>query len=402
MAYGYQNGKLSLMQGDQSLALLDLAQELPVYVYDLDAVQAQVQELKKALPKAQIFYAMKANSNLELLKFLRGFSGLGLDVVSLGEMKRGIQAGFSAKEMIFSGVGKSVEEIEFGLRESLGQFNIESVSELKRIAKIASKLKIKAPIAIRFNPDVEAETHPYIKTGFRENKFGLGPETWPELKKVLNEFKSSTELVGLTMHIGSQLMTPAATLEAIEKTKLFADHLQREGFLIRTFDIGGGWGVDYSVADGEKVRLQEFAETLRPKLDQLPYKILCEPGRILVARSGVLLAKVEYIKRTPYKNFAILNTGMNHLMRPALYQAKHRILPLVEKWGQKETFDVVGPICESSDTLAHSCDFQGLEEGDHVAIMDTGAYGFVMASRYNLHEEPQEILIQNGKQVESL
>lgn len=397
-AYGYENGLLTALGTSQKHNLVEIAKKAggPVYVYNLAHITERVNFLRSSFSKIKpsIHYAMKANDQSDVLRTLRE-AGAQIDTVSAGEAKIAIENGFKADQIIFSGVAKTKEEITYALKVGLKQINVESPSELKRIAEIAKNLKIKASVAFRMNPDVNPQTHPYITTGFRENKFGMDDSFLPELVSILKSNSEYLNLRGLTLHIGSQLLELSSLREAIEKTKTVFLNLREQGFKMDRFDIGGGVGINYQTDDetAERSLLREYAKMADDLVSDLNVEVLLEPGRTLVARSGILIGEVQYIKNTQFKTFAILNTGMNHLLRPALYQAKHRVLPLVEKKTKTQTYDIVGPICESADFLAQKVQLPELSEGDYIAIADAGAYGRVMASHYNAHPLPAEVAL---------
>ena len=404
MPFHYRDGQLGFTSGKKFFSLKDIVAETgrPTYVYCLDDVVERDHKFTAAFDgKVAVHYAMKANSHPVLLRLLAEL-GAGADVVSGGEIELALTHGFPGKRLVFSGVGKERYEIELALRHEIGQLNVESPAELRRIGKIASEMKLKAPVAFRLNPDVNPETHPYIRTGFRENKFGMDSSFFFELERVLAEFKNNLELVGLTLHIGSQIRDMSPLGEAVKKSIPLFKALKKAGHPLVSFDIGGGVGIDYHSGETalELESLSTYAKSVRQLLEPLACEILCEPGRILVARAGVLLTEVQYIKETPYKRFAIVNSGMHHLMRPALYEAYHRILPVSQNpKSEKKTYDVVGPICESSDVVGHERTLPDLGEGDWLAVMDAGAYGAVMASTYNAHAFPEELAYYQGKRL---
>ncbi len=409
MAFGYVAGKLARLSPKFFLEDLVRTRHQPLYLYDLTGIQDRVRAFQASLEdlNVSIHYAMKANHQPKILAAVRDL-GCGVDVVSGGELKAAQDARIPADRVVFSGVAKSAEDIRAALREPILQINVESPAELARIARVAQELGCRAPVAFRMNPDVSPDTHPYIKTGFRENKFGMDESMLPELLDLLRRHPKELNLLGLTLHIGSQLRELSAIMEAIDKTfKVFVE-LRSQGFDLKTFDVGGGLGIDYHSASFEEELqlLKDYGQALKQRFGQKgelaraagadpEIKLLFEPGRILVARFGLLLTQVEYIKRTPYKNFAIVNSGMHHLLRPALYQAQHRILPLVEpqETQARELYDVVGPICESADVLGFDRQLPALKEGDWLAVADCGAYGAVMASHYNLHPWPEEMVL---------
>ncbi len=366
----------------------------PIYVYDLDAIASRVQELSLAFDeRVEIHYALKANANPILLSKFKKL-GLGADTVSWGEILLALKAGFKPENIIFSGIGKTEGEIENAIRKNVYQINVESPQELERIGKVSKKLKKNVRLAFRMNPDVNPQTHPYITTGFRENKFGMDVSFLSELKIILAKYKT-LKLQGLTLHIGSQLLEFDSIFEAIKKTIPIFKDLRASGFDMQTFDIGGGVGIPYD--GGMAPDLKKYGSIILEALKPLNCKILTEPGRLLVGPFGVLVTKVEYVKSSPNKSFAIVDTGMHHLIRPPLYKAHHRVWPLTRRHEDKHHYDVVGPICESSDFLAKDVELHGLEQGDYLAILDTGAYGYSMASFYNAHKLPKEIVIEKGK-----
>lgn len=409
MAYFYRDGKLKVGTQDvfADVATLAVAEGRPTYVYDLGDIEMRYQAYAAALSQlnSSIHYAMKANSHPLLLKKLASW-GAGVDTVSAGEVKRAIEAGFDPMKIIFSGVAKTKKEIEYAIDQGIKQINVESPAELKRIVEIARKLGKKTNVAFRMNPDVDPKTHPYITTGFRENKFGMDESFLPELISTLKESTDAVQLRGLTMHIGSLLFDLKVMQEALEKTLVVHETLEKAGFVLDRFDIGGGLGIRYETDDAtqELAMLKTYGDMVAgvftKRFGSKPsIEILAEPGRIIVARSGLLVSEVQYIKRAPAKTFAVVDTGMHHLLRPALYQAKHRVLPLAPREGADQSYDVVGPICESSDVLAKSVNLSELREGDLIAMADAGAYGFAMANTYNSHELPAEVVVENGKAV---
>ena len=385
----YKGKHLALM-GKNLLALAH-KHGTPTFVYSSQRILQKLNGLRSAFAvPLHIHYAMKANSNPQVLRLIQK-QGVGVDVVSAGEIHRALECGFTPSSVIFSGVAKTEDEITYSLRKGIKLFNVESPQELRRIGEISLRLKKVASVSFRLNPDVDAKTHPYITTGFRENKFGMDQSFMPELLKILRKYQTSIKLVGLDFHIGSQLLEIRPFEEAVRKAIPLFRELQAEGFPLKHFDIGGGVGISYQ---GQRViDLHRFGERIEKLLAPLGCEILCEPGRYLVADAGVLLTRVEYIKETPYKRYVIVNTGMDQLIRPALYQSYHRILPVVKARGKMTKVDVVGPICESSDWLAQDRSMVLPKQGDILAILDAGAYGYVMSSDYNLHPKAKEVLI---------
>ncbi len=410
MAYFYRDGKLKVGTETAFADVAELArpQGRPTYIYDIGDIEKRLRAYDAAFKglNTAIHYAVKANSNPSILKRLAQW-GAGVDTVSAGEVKKAIAAGFAPSKIIFSGVAKTKAEIEYAVTQGIKQLNVESPAELKRIVATCRALGKTVDVAFRMNPDVDPKTHPYITTGFRENKFGMDESFLPELLATLRESKDVVRLRGLTMHIGSLLFDLDVLQEAVEKTIAVHKRFEAEGFALDRFDIGGGLGIRYETDDtseefamlatyGERLTAvfkKHFGADVSSKLE-----ILTEPGRILVARSGLLVSEVQYIKKAPAKTFAIVDTGMHHLLRPALYQAKHRVLPIEErKSSAGESYDIVGPICESSDVLAKNVALPLLDEGDLLGFADSGAYGFAMASSYNSHEFPVELIVENGR-----
>ena len=399
MAFEYLNKQLHLIQNNKTFNLLKLAREVqqPFYVYDLNGLLNRLQFFKKHIAPARVYYAVKANSHSTLLKAFAG-EHVGVDVVSGGELNLALKAGFPGRDIVFSGVGKTEMEIQQALQADILQFNVESVSELKKIAALAGSLNKKTRVAFRMNPDVDLDTHPYIKTGLREHKFGLDETQLPELKNIVRKHSSQLELYGLTLHIGSQIHNLKPLKKGIGKIQSLFTNMQNE-FPLQTLDVGGGLGIDYKKINWETdlQLIREYGLFLKELSKTFSGQILTEPGRILTGRFACLIGEIQYIKTTPYKNFVILNTGMHHLIRPCLYQAYHQIVPLEQRTGAEHVYDVVGPICESADILGLDRKFKGLQEKDFLAVLDTGAYGSVMASSYNTQALPKEIFISQGE-----
>ncbi|MGZ5538670.1 MAG: diaminopimelate decarboxylase [Chthoniobacterales bacterium] len=382
----------------------------PLYVYSAGTILDHYRRLNDSLGKLPhlICYAVKANSNRAILRLFVE-EGAGFDIVSGGELFRVLQAGGQAASCTFAGVGKSREEIEYALDEGVFSFNVESEAELEYINRIAAAKNVHAPIALRVNPDVEAGAHKYVATGRSENKFGIA------LDRIRAVYEAAAKMAnirirGVQMHIGSQITQAQPFAEAIRKIAPTVLELkQRYG--IEFFSIGGGMGITYqsSLASGSgdwwrdqqaaphPLTIDQYAGAIVPILHSLGIRILLEPGRLLVGNAGVLLTRVRYIKQAEQKKFVIVDAGMNDLIRPALYQSYHEIVPVKEPPNEsKETVDVVGPVCESGDFFAQDRALPGLREGDLAALMSAGAYGFVMASNYNSRPLPAEVLV-NGK-----
>ncbi len=395
--FEYQGGKLCVVHKADRVSLLSLAQKIhrPVYVYDLNGILDRLVFFKKCVAPARVYYAMKANAHPAILKALYA-QNIGVDVVSGGEIALARKMGFS--DIVFSGVGKTTQDITLALKENISQFNVESVSELKRIAYLAKQTGKQARVAFRINPNINVHTHPYITTGLKENKFGLEEEHLPVLRDILLKHTSYVSLCGLALHIGSQAQDLEPLKVSIQKVKYLYQELQKD-FNLQTFDVGGGLGIDYKksfdIASDNKI-IKEYGQYLQQIACDFKGQVLTEPGRIIVGRFGCLIGQVQYIKYNARKNFVILNTGTHHLMRPCLYQAYHHIVPLLESdttKGEGKVYDVVGPICESSDVLGRDRVFYNLKEGDFMAVLDAGAYGRVMACTYNAHPLPEELVI---------
>lgn len=366
----------------------------PFYAYEWSGIESRYQMMKDAFDgQAELHFAMKSNSHPEILAGLAKL-GAGVDIVSGGELTLALQAGFPAQRIVFSGVGKTADEIRAALRTGIQQINVESEAELARIRTIASELGVRAPVALRLNPDISAETHPYITTGFRENKFGLEKGAALRCLEILKENPRELHFRGLTLHIGSQLFKLHDYRDALLWVLDFAREVEAAGLRIENLDLGGGLGIYYEADrhDDEVALLRDYARTVLAELAGRDYQLQLEPGRWIVGHSGILVTRVEYVKTTPYKNFLIVDSGMHHLLRPSLYGAIHRVLPLQEGVAD-DVYDVVGPICESSDFLAKKCPLPVMREGDWLVIADAGAYGFEMGSEYNAKGRADRIVL---------
>lgn len=402
--FQYQNGVLHA----DSVALPAIAEQFgtPTYVYSKSALLENFRAYSDACRgrDALVCYAMKANSNLAILDLLNR-EGAGFDIVSGGELLRVIAAGGDPGKTIFSGVGKTVEEMQLALEKGILCFNVESIPELHRLNEVAGSMGKRAPVSLRVNPNVDAKTHPYIATGLKANKFGVA------FDDALDTYRTAASLpnldvVGIDCHIGSQLLDDAPLLEALDKLIELIDNLAGEGIVLHHLDIGGGLGVNYG-AEGDKppVPVGDYLGRLFARIDAWraekyegkPVKVIFEPGRSIVADTGVLLTKIEFLKPGVEKNFAIVDAAMNDLMRPTLYQAWMGVQPVVPREGAKLSYDVVGPVCESGDWLARERDL-AVEPGDLLAIMTAGAYGMTMASNYNTRGRAAEVIV-DGDQV---
>lgn len=370
--------------------------ETPTYIYSKKQITENVNTLKSSLKQIDglICFSVKANSNLNLLKILVN-EGLGMDIVSGGELKKALLAGCKPNKIVFSGVGKSPKDIEYAIHENILLFNVESESELFVINEISKKLGKITSIAIRVNPDVSPNTHPYISTGLKENKFGISINDSLELHKKITDFKN-IRVIGVDFHIGSQITETKPYIDSLIKIESYIEKLHKYNIQPEFLDIGGGFGLmDKSDSFNLSIMLNEIAN----KLKSFNLKIIVEPGRSIIGNTSFLLSKILYIKKNESKNFAICDAGMNDLLRPALYKSYHEIVNLSKYLSSEKnlaTFDIVGPVCESSDCFFPK-KYIDLSADDFIAIMNTGAYGYSMASNYNSRPKPEEILIDDSK-----
>ncbi len=379
--------------------IADLAERFgtPAYLYSQGAILNNYERLRDAsasLP-ALICYSVKANSNLRILDLLRQ-AGAGFDVVSGGELKRALRVGAAPDTIVFSGVGKTQEEIDAGLAAGILMFNVESAGELELIESRACALKKIGHISIRVNPDVEADTHPYISTGQMIHKFGVPKDEAPELYR-LAAHSPNLQVQGVACHIGSQILDVEPYWKALDEILAITKQLAVEGICLKVLDLGGGFGIPYS---GESpLNLEKLTQGLQVRLREGSMKLILEPGRSLVGNAGVLVTRVLYVKRNHRKNFVVVDAGMNDLIRPTLYGSYHEIVPVQDRATEKIQADVVGPICESGDFLAHDRDLPSVHPGELLAVLTAGAYGFVLSSNYNTRPRPVEILV-TGAQAE--
>lgn len=369
----------------------------PCYIYSAAGILANYRAYEKALEGARhtVCYAMKANGNLAVLHLLAQ-AGAGFDIVSGGELFRVLKAGGDPQKIVFSGVGKTAPEVDAALEAGIFAFNCESEPELALIDSLAHRRAVQARIAIRVNPDVEASTHAYISTGSKQHKFGIAIEEAPAVYERARQFKN-LQLEGVSCHVGSQLFDPAPVALAIDRVLQLVDQLRGIGFPIQHVDLGGGLGVAYK-PDDEVPAIGDFVQELRKKVGDRDLHLLVEPGRSIVGNEGVLLTRVLYRKNTGVKEFVVVDAAMNDLIRPALYDAHHEILPVRTAAEPARTMmaDVVGPVCESGDFLARGAKLPEVFPGDLLAVATAGAYGFVMASTYNGRPRPAEVLVENG------
>ncbi|WP_395504334.1 diaminopimelate decarboxylase [Ectopseudomonas hydrolytica] len=392
-AFTYRDGELFA----EGVALSALAQRFgtPTYVYSRAHIEAQYRAYADALAGMPhlVCFAVKANSNLGVLNVLARL-GAGFDIVSSGELERVLAAGGEPSRIVFSGVGKSRDDMRRALEVGVHCFNVESSVELERLQKVAAELGMKAPVSLRVNPDVDAGTHPYISTGLKENKFGIDIEQAEAVYARAAELPN-LEVIGVDCHIGSQLTTLEPFLDALDRLLLLVDRLAARGIHIRHLDLGGGLGVQYR--DEQPPLAGDYIAAVRKRLAGRDLALVFEPGRFIVANAGVLLTQVEYLKHTEHKDFAIIDAAMNDLIRPALYQAWMDVSPVQPRDGEARHYDLVGPICETGDFLAKDRQLV-LEEGDLLAVRSAGAYGFVMSSNYNTRGRAAEVLV-DGEQA---
>ncbi|NVJ56766.1 MAG: diaminopimelate decarboxylase [Vibrionaceae bacterium] len=382
----------------EDVALSDLAQQYgtPLYVYSRATLERHWHAFDKSVGEHPhlVCYAVKANSNLGVLNALARL-GSGFDIVSAGELERVIAAGGDASKVVFSGVGKTEAEMKRALELGIKCFNVESEPELERLNKVAGELGVIAPISLRINPDVDANTHPYISTGLRDNKFGIAFDRAPEVYKFASSLEN-LDVKGIDCHIGSQLTDIEPFIDATDRLLALIDDLKAQGIRIKHLDVGGGLGVVYR--DELPPEPSEYAKALLGRLENHQnLELIFEPGRAIAANAGVLLTKVEFLKHTEHKNFAIIDAAMNDLMRPALYQAWQDIVPVKPRQGEAVTYDLVGPICETGDFLGKDRALV-LEQNDLLAVRSAGAYGFVMSSNYNTRARVAEVMV-DGKQT---
>jgi len=340
-----------------------------------------------------VCYSAKSNSNLALLRLFVNLGG-GADIVSGGELYRAINAGADPQKIVFSGVGKRKDEIEYALKVGILMFNVESSQELQAINEVAGRIGKKAPISIRVNPDIDPRTHPYISTGLKQNKFGIDILRAPMAYRLAAQLPD-LKIVGIDCHIGSQLVEVDPIVEALKRLKKLVENLRKEGVDIQYLDLGGGLGITYE--DEEPPHPVEYASTILEEIRGFGCTLVLEPGRVIVGNAGVLISKVLYTKENEEKRFVIVDAGMNDLVRPSYYGAYHNILPVKEEKREEVVADVVGPICESSDFLAKGRKLPNLQSGELIAVMSAGAYGFSMSTNYNSRPRVAEVLVKDDQ-----
>lgn len=388
--FTYKNNQLHC----EGVALSEMAQEFgtPLYVYSAAAILESFQRYQRALKERShlICYAVKANSNLAVLNLLAK-QGAGFDIVSEGELRRVLKAGGDPSKVIFSGVGKTTREIRFALEKNIRCFNVESKMELERLNNIAASMNTVAPVSIRVNPDVDAKTHPYISTGLKENKFGIDIKEAPEVYTLAHQL-SHIKVHGIDCHIGSQLIDTQPFIDALDRIIALQETLSQVGIEIKSLDLGGGVGVVYD--DEDEPDLEGYIDQVKAKVGE-NIELMFEPGRFISANAGVMLTEVQYTKQSGDKHFAIVDAAMNDNLRPSLYSAYQQVKPLKQPAANSDDnyqWDIVGPVCESGDFLAKDRRLS-IQPGDRLALMSSGAYGFVMSSNYNTRGRAAEVLV---------
>ncbi|WP_024643539.1 diaminopimelate decarboxylase [Pseudomonas syringae] len=394
-AFNYRDGELFA----EGVALSGIAERFgtPTYVYSRAHIEAQYRAYADALSGMPhlVCFAVKANSNLGVLNVLARL-GAGFDIVSRGELERVLAAGGKAEKIVFSGVGKTREDMRRALEVGVHCFNVESTDELERLQEVAAELNVRAPISLRVNPDVDAGTHPYISTGLKENKFGIAIAAAEDVYIRASQLPN-LEIIGVDCHIGSQLTTLEPFIDALDRLLDLVDRLGDCGIHLHHIDLGGGLGVRYR--DEEPPLAADYIKAVRERLAGRDLGLLFEPGRFIVANAGVLLTRIEYLKHTEHKDFAIVDAAMNDLIRPALYQAWMDVTAVRPRDSEPRAYDIVGPICETGDFLAKGREL-ALAEGDLLAVHSAGAYGFVMSSNYNTRGRAAEVLVDGSQTFE--
>ncbi len=391
--FEYKNGQLHC----EGMSVDEIAGKVgtPFYVYSYNTLVRHFTVFDQAFDGIPhlVCYSVKANSNLALLRVFTRLGG-GIDVVSGGELFRALKGGADPQKIVFSGVGKREDEVEYALRTGILMFNVESFQELETINQVAGRMGKKAPIAIRVNPDIDPKTHPYISTGLKKNKFGI------DILRAHVAYQTAMRLpnlriVGIDCHIGSQLVEVEPIVEALKKLKRLVQDLRKEGMEIKYLDLGGGLGITY--LDEEPPHPVEYASRILEEAREFGCTLILEPGRVIVGNAGILVAKVLYLKENEEKRFVIVDAGMNDLVRPSYYGSFHQILPVKEQSREEIVADVVGPICESSDFLAKERKMSKVDPGELIAVMSAGAYGFSMSTNYNSRPRVAEVLVRDDR-----
>ncbi|MEE9552329.1 MAG: diaminopimelate decarboxylase [Gammaproteobacteria bacterium] len=394
--FAYSKGQLCA----EDVSLADIANRFgtPCYVYSRAEIKQQWTAFDSAFGEQRhlICYAVKANSNLAILNLLARL-GSGFDIVSVGELERVLKAGGEPGKVVFSGVGKREDEMRRALDVGIKCFNVESITELERLNSVATEMNVNAPVSLRVNPDVEADTHPYIATGLHENKFGIG------FAEALSAYEMAAameniDIIGIDCHIGSQITAMAPIVDALNRLRSLITSIEDKGISLQHIDVGGGLGICYQ--DETPPTVEEYVHAVQKIFADTTYELILEPGRSIMGNAGVLLTRVEYLKSMPDKNFAVVDAAMNDLLRPALYNAWHEILLLNEQADdQGELYDVVGPVCETGDFLGKDRKL-ALQEGDILAVCSAGAYGFCMSSNYNSRPRVCEVMVDGDNVYE--
>ncbi len=378
----------------EDIAVTKLAEKYgtPLYIYSYNTLLRHFRAYTSAFQDYPhiICFALKANSNIAILR-LFAKNGGGADIVSGGELYRALKAGISPKSIVYAGVGKTEEEIRFALKSKILMFNVESADELREINRIAGTMRLQAPIALRINPDIDPETHPYIATGLKKHKFGIPIEDALEHYRVASRLEN-IKVIGIHKHIGSQITKISPFVDALQNILFLVDKLGSEGLNIQYLDIGGGLGISYK--DEEPPVPEDLARNLIPLLRGRGLTLIIEPGRSIVGNAGILVTRVLYQKKVEQKEFVIVDAGMNDLIRPSLYGAYHHLLPVIRRKRDSVLCDVVGPICESGDFLAKERKLKKVKKGEYLAVMGAGAYGFSMSSNYNTRPRAAEVIVR--------
>lgn len=391
--FEYKKGELHC----EGIPVREIAEKVgtPFYLYSYHTLVRHFKVFDEAFEGIPhlICYSAKANSNLALLRIFVNLGG-GVDVVSGGELFRALKSGADPRKIVFSGVGKKEEEIEYALQVGILLFNAESFQEIERINEISGRLGKKAPLSIRVNPDIDPKTHPYISTGLKQNKFGIDILQAREAYRLAFSLPH-LKVIGIDCHIGSQLVQVEPIVEALKKLKDLVKNLREEGMEIQYLDLGGGLGITYE--DEEPPHPVEYAASILEEIRGFDCTLILEPGRVIVGNAGILVSKVLYTKANEEKRFLIVDAGMNDLVRPSYYGSYHQILPVKQEPRKEEVVDVVGPICESSDFLAKGRTLQALRPGELIAVMSAGAYGFSMSTNYNSRPRVAEVLVRDNE-----
>ena len=391
--FNYHNNELYC----EDVPIQRIAKEVgtPFYLYSHATLKRHFMVFDEAFDGTRrlVCFSAKANTSLAILKLFAGL-GSGLDIVSGGELYRGLKADFQPERIVYSGVGKRIDEIDYALNTGILMFNVESLEELELIDTRAGLLKMKAPVAIRVNPDVDPKTHPYISTGLKKNKFGIDIETAIEAYKVAKSLKN-INVIGIDCHIGSQITQVQPFVDAMKSIKVLINRLKDLGIKIRYLDIGGGLGITYN--DESPPELNDYAGAIIKSLEGMQLQLILEPGRVIVGNAGILVTKVLYRKSGKDKEFVVVDAGMNDLARPSLYNAFHAIEPVVKSENEQIKADIVGPICESGDFLAIDRRISNVKKDDLLAVMSAGAYGFTMSSNYCSRLKLAEVMVKDDR-----